>query len=58
MPPCSWIASRAMYLPDRAIWSFAREAMRGSKLAFAIDIAAYKLMLRASSSDTYISAAR
>lgn len=58
IPPCIWIASWPMSRAERPICNFTREAITGSTTPSARDIVAYRLMLRANSSETYRSAAR
>ena len=62
MPPCSWIASWPMCRPALLTWSLARAAasrfFSASESSSASTIVAQVTMLRVSSSETYMSAAR
>ena len=58
MPPCSWIASLPMCRPARLVCSRARSAAVTTSPPASSTIVAHSAVLRASSSETYMSAAR
>src|SRR3712207_6864078 len=58
MPPCSWMASLPMCRPARLVCSRARSAAATTSPPLSATIDAHSAVLRASSRDTYMSAAR